>query len=110
MNFDAWIVDLPTLSATHESGFRIEVEGNPRDPQAVNPGRFPKEFTGIEQVRLLRVGVEAIAKAAKQQLASKAERQTQPVVPVRKPSQSGRPVLSLKKKASEKTTREIEAV
>ena len=41
MNFDAWTVDLKSSSATHESGFRIDVEGNPKDPSAVNPGRFP---------------------------------------------------------------------
>jgi len=94
MNFDAWSVDLKTASATHESGFRIEIEGNPKDPSAVNPGRFPKELSGIEQVRLLRIGVEAIAKAAK------SHHSAPPAVPKPRVSQHKptRPVLSLKRK------------
>lgn len=110
MNFEAWTVDLTTLSATHESGFRIDVEGNPRDPSAVNPGRFPKGLNGIEQVRLLRHGVEAIAKAAKAgpgsqrsqaaSVAGKAAAKEAVPRPVRtdKPK---RPVLSLKRKNTE---------
>lgn len=94
MNFDAWSVDLKTASATHDSGFRIEIEGSPKDPSAVNPGRFPKELTGIEQVRLLRTGVEAIAKAAKAQRPV-AQPAPKPRVSRHKPT---RPVLSLKRK------------
>jgi len=94
MNFDTWSVDLKTASATHESGFRLEVEGNPKDPSAVNPGRFPKELSGIEQVRLLRIGVEAIAKAAMTQSSAPAIA-PKPRVSKSKPT---RPVLSLKRK------------
>ncbi len=64
MDYDAWTIDLPTLSATHACGFRLELEGSAKDPSAVFPGKFPTGLSSIEQVRLLRTGVEAIAKAA----------------------------------------------
>jgi len=104
MNFKAWSVDLATLTATHESGFLIEIEGNPRDPSAVNPGRFPKELSGIEQARLLRHGMEAFAAAAKttatEKRASKPAVHQKPayITPANKPK---RPVLSLKKRSEE---------
>ena len=100
MDFEAWTVDLPTLSAKHECGFSIQIEGNPKDPSSVNPGRFPKELSGIEQARLLRYGMEAIAKAA-------AENKAKPVVAARKPAykvpanKPKRPLLSLKKRSKE---------
>ena len=95
MNFDSWQVDLSSYSATHECGFRIEIEGSPSSPSAVNPGPFPKHLSALEQVRLLRTGVEAIADAAKQKKASRPS--------VRKPllkrkENPDRPTLSLKKK------------
>jgi hypothetical protein len=96
MDFEAWTVDLKTLTATHSSGFRLEIEGNPKDPNAVNPGRFPKELSGIEQVRLLRTGVEAIAKAATGQ-GSVPPTAAKPRTSPHKPT---RPVLSLKSKRS----------
>lgn len=96
MNFEAWTVDLKSLSATHESGFRLEVEGNPKDPSAVHPGKFPPGLSSIEQVRLVRYGVEAITKTAK------TSRPVTPVVkkpayvsPANKPQ---RATLTLKKK------------
>ncbi|WP_439133585.1 hypothetical protein [Pseudomaricurvus sp.] len=99
MNLEAWTVDLKSLSATHESGFRLEIEGNPKDPSAVHPGKFPKGLTSIEQVRLVRLGVEAITKEAKN------SRSTRPVVkkpayipPANKPK---RATLSLKKKSED---------
>ena len=100
MNFEAWTVDLSALTAVHESGFTIEIEGNPKDPSAVHPGRFPKELSGIEQARLLRLGMEAFAKAAKTQGASKPAVPKKPAykAPANKPK---RPVLSLKKRAKE---------
>lgn len=104
MNFKAWSVDLATLTATHESGFSIEIEGSPRDPSAVNPGRFPPELSGVEQARLLRHGMEAFAAAAKtsatEKKASVAAVPKKPayVPPANKPK---RPVLSLKKRSKE---------
>ncbi len=101
MNFEAWTVDLSTLTATHDSGFTIEVEGDPKDPSAVNPGRFPKELSGIEQARLLRYGMEALAKAAKAKSAgARANAPQKPAYtpPANKPK---RPVLSLKKRDKE---------
>ncbi len=65
MDFEAWTVDLKTLTATHSSGFRLEIEGNPKDPNAVHPGKFPVGMSNIDQVRLLRTGVEAIASEGK---------------------------------------------
>jgi hypothetical protein len=97
MNFEAWTVDLKTLSATHENGFRLEVEGNPKDPAAVHPGKFPPGLSSIEQVRLVRYGVEAIVKEAKN------SRPVRPVVkkPAYVPSvnKPQRATLSLKKKS-----------
>lgn len=98
MDFNAWIVDLPTLSATHACGFRLEVEGSPKDPCAVHPGKFPAGLSSIDQVRLVRTGVEAIAKAAN-------NRPVKPVPP--KPisaplkDKPSRPLLSLKKRQPE---------
>lgn len=65
MDFEAWTVDLKTLTATHSSGFRLEIEGNPKDPHAVHPGKFPSGLSSIDQVRLLRTGVEALAAEGK---------------------------------------------
>jgi len=93
MDFDAWTINLSTLSATHESGFSIEIEGNPKDPSSVNPGRFPSNLSGIEQVRLLRHGMEAFAKEATKK-ASKAKK----LVYDPPPNKPKRPVLSLKKR------------
>lgn len=97
MNFDAWTVDLTTSSATHECGFKIELEGDPQDPFAVNPGRFPAELTSIEQVRLLRIGVEAIAKMAKESPLEKSRPKPAPRQPRTQTSTPKRPVLSLKR-------------
>ncbi len=95
MDFEAWTVDLKSLSARHECGFELDVEGNAKDPSAVNPGRFPAGLSGIEQVRLLRTGVEAIANAAKAQSLSRVKAPSY-VPPKNKPQ---RPKLSLKKKS-----------
>ncbi len=64
MDFDAWVVDLTTGTATHDSGFVLRVEGSPRDPSAINPNNFPPNLSYIDQARLMRCGVEALAKAA----------------------------------------------
>jgi len=65
INFDDWEINLEAMSATHSSGFTLSVEGSVRNPSAVHPGPFPKHLSALEQVRLLRHGVEALAKAAK---------------------------------------------
>ena len=65
IDFDDWDVNLEALSATHACGFTLSVEGSVRNPSAVHPGPFPKHLSALEQVRLLRHGVEALAKAAK---------------------------------------------
>ena len=97
MDFTAWKVDLSTLSASHASGFKIEIEGNPKDPSGVSPGRFPPELSGVDQARLLRHGIEAIASAAATAKAKPKPTAKKPVYipPANKPK---RPVLSLKKR------------
>ena len=64
MNFDAWVVNLATGTATHESGFLLKVEGDPRDPSAISPSNFPSNLPYVDQARLMRCGVEFLAKAA----------------------------------------------
>jgi hypothetical protein len=99
MDFDAWTVDLKTLSATHSCGFRLEIEGSAKDPSAVHPGKFPGGISGIDQARLVRTGVEAIAKAPSQSSARSAvAKKPAYKAPANKPK---RPVLSLKKKQPE---------
>ncbi len=103
MNFEDWTVDLKTLSATHATGFRLEVEGNPKDPSAVHPGKFPAGLSSIDQVRLVRTGVEAITAAAKKgghaaSGAKPAAKKRPYVAPANKPK---RTTLSLKKSSSD---------
>lgn len=64
MDFDAWVADLAAGTATHESGFVLQVEGNPRDPSAINPANFPANLSFVDQARLMRCGLEFLAKAA----------------------------------------------
>ena len=89
MDYQAWTLDLKTLTATHTSGFTLQWEGSAKDPSAVHPGRFSKELSAIEGVRLLRHGVDFIAKSAT--LTTKIK--TPYVPPANKPN---RPKLSLK--------------
>ena len=63
MNFDDWTADLATGTATHTSGFTIRVEGNPKDPSEVYPGKFPDGICFVDQARLLRSGIEFLAKS-----------------------------------------------
>lgn len=88
MDFNDWKVGADGRSATHGSGFTLTVEGKPADPSAVHPGRFPAGLSAVEQVRLLRHGVEAIAEAASKR----------PAPSVTFKSRSDRPVLSIKRK------------
>ncbi|WP_339617592.1 hypothetical protein [uncultured Gilvimarinus sp.] len=64
MDFESWDVDLPAGEARHSSGCIIRVEGDPRNPSSVDPSHFPKSLNFIDQARLLRCGVEALANAA----------------------------------------------
>ena len=89
MDYQAWTLDMQTLTATHTSGFTLQWEGSAKDPSAVHPGRFSKELSAIEGVRLLRHGVEFIANSA----ASTTKKKSSYVVPANKPN---RPKLSLK--------------
>jgi hypothetical protein len=64
MDFDAWVANLAAGTATHESGFVLQVEGNPSDPSAINPANFPANLSFVDQARLMRCGLEFLAKAA----------------------------------------------
>lgn len=64
MNFDQWEIDITAGTATHETGFTLRIEGNPRDPSDVYPGKFPLELSYPDQAKLLRKGLEALAKAS----------------------------------------------
>lgn len=63
MNFEDWTADLAAGTATHASGFSIRIEGSPKDPTDVYPGKFPEGISFIEQARLLRSGLEFLAKS-----------------------------------------------
>ncbi|WP_039913402.1 hypothetical protein [Cellvibrio mixtus] len=63
MNFDDWTADLAIGTATHANGFTIRIEGNPKDPSEVYPGKFPEGISFVDQARLLRSGLEFLAKA-----------------------------------------------
>lgn len=99
MNFETWTVDLASSSAIHPSGFKVVVEGDPRNPMGVHPGKFPEGMTAVQQARLLRCGLEAIMNQAqnegwRQDKSRFAERVQPAAAPVHKPT---RPILSLKK-------------
>ena len=64
MDFYTWSIDLKNNKAHHSCGFELTVEGDPRQPVGVIPGRFPKHLNAVEQARLLRCGMQAIIKAA----------------------------------------------
>lgn len=99
INFDDWEVNLGAMSATHACGFTLSVEGSAKNPSAVHPGPFPKNLSALEQVRLLRHGVEAIAKASK----------TKSPPPVYRPKPSDRPrktLLKLKRNTPDNPTEE----
>ena len=64
MDFDAWEADFAAGTATHACGFVLKIEGNPRNPSSVDPGKFPPDLSFADQARLLRCGMEFLAKAA----------------------------------------------
>ncbi len=63
MNFDDWTADLAKGTATHASGFTIRIEGNPKDPSEVYPGKFPEGMSFVDQARLLRSGLGFLARS-----------------------------------------------
>lgn len=113
MNFDDWVADVAAGTATHSSGFVLRVEGNPADPSAVEPGKFPTDLNFIDQARLLRCGLEFLAKASKTngyssgystraddpKMAAIREREAQAKRFAEREDKPQRSVLSLKKKA-----------
>ncbi len=115
IDFEDWDVDLKKLSATHSCGFTLTIEGSVRNPSVVHPGPFPKHLSALDQVRLLRHGVEAISKAGKEDSSfrdapsnRRYDRSNSSPKVVKKPStaiksnRAKKPILSLKKKSSEK--------
>lgn len=63
MNVEEWQIDTELATATHSSGFTLRIEGNPRDPSEVYPGKFPEGMSFVDQARLLRAGLTALAKS-----------------------------------------------
>lgn len=108
MNFEQWEVDVAAGTATHASGFTLRIEGNPRDPSEVYPGKFPASLSFPDQARLLRSGLEALAKASKaggpwgmpkQELISEAAKKREEIAKAfaEREDKPKRSVLSLKK-------------
>lgn len=62
--FSEWQLDLDEGSALHTSGFSVRIEGDPRDPSAVTPGSSGANVSVVDQARLLREGMAALAAAA----------------------------------------------
>lgn len=65
MNYEQWVVSADGRSASHACGWSIRIEGNPANPSEVCPGVVPQGLDVLEQARLLRHGLNAIAAAAK---------------------------------------------
>jgi hypothetical protein len=111
MDFESWDVDLAAGEARHGSGCVVRVEGNPSDPSAVEPSGFPEALNYIDQARLLRCGIEALAQAAdrggargtrppaKSQTVKALEKKAQLFAD--NPDKPKRAVLSLKKRSRE---------
>jgi hypothetical protein len=64
-DIEEWSVDLTRKTATHTSGYSLTVEGSLQDPSSVSPGRTPAGLSAHDQVRLLREGLDVLAKNAK---------------------------------------------
>lgn len=100
MSVEDWNVDLIEKVAKHVSGFSLRFEGNPKDPSAIHPGPFPQSLSALDQVRLLRLAMEAIASARQ---GDTPKPKVEPVKPLSVQEKMAdytpkRPVLSLKKK------------
>lgn len=104
--FSDWQLDLGEGSALHSSGFSLRIEGDPRDPSSVTPGSSAANVSVVDQARLLREGMAALAAAAgprpprstttivKSQAQRTAEARAKLFAEANKPE---RPKLSLKK-------------
>jgi len=66
MSLSDWSVDLLAGTANHTSGFSLRIEGSAGDPSEVFPGKFPADLSFVDQARLLRAGLEALAKSARE--------------------------------------------
>ena len=99
INFDDWEVNLDRLSATHSTGFTLSVEGSVKNPSAVHPGPFPKHLSALEQVRLLRHGVEAIAREGKRETRVRPAPRVKSAQGVN-PNRPKKTLLTLKRKTS----------
>ncbi len=101
MNYDQWVVSDDGRSASHSCGWSIRIEGNPANPSEVCPGSAPKDLGALEQARLLRHGLEAIAKAAKPSKPSTAALAAKKTAEkyASDPDRPRKPKLSLKPKA-----------
>ncbi|MCV6628029.1 MAG: hypothetical protein OIF38_18190 [Cellvibrionaceae bacterium] len=101
MDYEAWTVAADGRSASHVSGWVISVQGDPSQPHEVNPGSLPGGIEPLQQARLLRHGIEAIAKAAKgkPRAAERAKQLSQQFAS--DPKRQRKPKLSLKPKATE---------
>lgn len=101
MNYDQWVVSEDGLSASHTCGWSIRIEGNPTNPSEVCPSSAPKDLGALEQARLLRHGLEAIAKAAKPNRSSMAALAAKKTAEkyAKDPDRPRKPKLSLKPKS-----------
>jgi len=106
MNFDDWTVDMTNNSLTHANGFTIRFEGDPKDPSDIYPEKFPEGLSAINQARLLRAGLEFLARFARTAVWQPAQPIKSEAVKAReelarqfaeRPNKPQRPVLSLKK-------------
>ncbi|MDO3382979.1 hypothetical protein [Gilvimarinus algae] len=118
MDFETWDVDLASGEARHACGCIIRIEGDPQNPSSVDPSHFPKSLNFIDQARLLRCGVQALANAAEQggsgarlgQAQSPAKSRTVRELEEKarmfaeNPGRPKRAVLSLKRNREEKVT------
>lgn len=96
MDFDSWHVDIAEATVRHPSGFRIVVEGNLTDPSGISPSNFPDGLTAAEQARLVRCGMQALMKAARNGSVRRPRATATPPKPQFK-NKTSRPVLSLKR-------------
>jgi len=62
--FEDWTIDMVQQRAQHHTGFSVQVEGDPKDPSGVVPGRAPEHLSAVEQAQLLREGMDVLAASA----------------------------------------------
>lgn len=106
MDYEDWTVSSDGRSASHSCGWSITVQGNPSEPNEVNPSSVPPGISVLDQARLLRHGIEAIGKAAsKKRSNGPAERAKQAAQTfVKDPNRTRKPTLSLKSKKTESSS------